>query len=511
MRARPVHNDPVVVPQLVNRLPQPPSPSSVGHRAVPPLAVASAGSPGMLAATSVPQVMVDYEAVRLIKKEVGDRLKELLRSHPGMSVAAQEQQGRALINEQVAIWADAVAIARGTATDQAEDRAVAQGVFDLQFRAGRLQQHLDNPLVENIFINGHAQTVLDFTDGQRREVAPVADSEEELKELLQDLARRSGQPERSLSTASPFLPLRLADGSRLQAMSEVTPGTYVTIRRHSLRDANLDVLVRLGVIDTTLRDFLRACVRAGKNIMVAGGQSAGKTTLLRALLKEIDADERFGTLETEYELFAHENNFHRQVVPMEARESNGEIIDGRGAGEITLMDLMYRALRMSLKRIVVGEVRGPEIVAMLQAMTNGQGGNLCTLHASHPRVVFDRIAELYLLAQGNMSESLAYRQAANGLHFIVFVDGSVDETLIGGHRHRFVSHVLEVTGIGEGGRPDTNEVFGPAPEWNEPRAVPRLHPKCIVDLRRAGFDAELLNAPYGTWPTRLPLLVEGVA
>lgn len=450
---------------------------------------------------------MDYAAVRLIKKDVGERLTELLRARPSLSPEAQEQQGRALINEVVALWSDAEAVRRGVASSAAEDSAIAQAVFDLQFRAGRLQAHLDNPLVENIFINSASDVWLDFTDGRRVRVPRVADSDEELRELLRDLARRTtGQNERSLSTADPFLALRLSDGSRLQAMIEVTPGTYVTIRRHSMRDADLPELVERGMLDTTLEQFLRAAVRAEKNIMVVGGQAAGKTTLLRALLREIDPDERFATLETEYELFAHENGFHRQVVPMEARESNGEMVGGVAAGEITLMDLMYRALRMTLTRIVVGEVRGPEIVAMLQAMTNGAGGTLCTLHAIRPSVVFDRIAELYLLAQANMSEQLAYRQAANGLDFIVFVS-SIDETRIGGHRHRFLSHVLEVTGIGEGGRPETNAIFGPRPEWNEPRAVPLMLPRCINDLRRVGFDASLLNEPGGTWPSTLPLLI----
>ncbi|MFF3431413.1 CpaF family protein [Streptomyces sp. NPDC002602] len=523
MRANPVHSNPQVTPgtSLQARLtgsraavPAPvhqPVPAPTGAESANPWVVASrtpgAGALVPAQAAPVAPLVVDYAAVRLIKKEVGERLTELLRARPGLSAEAQEQQGRHLINEQVAIWSDAEAVRRGVASSAAEDAIMAQAVFDLQFRAGRLQAHLDNPLVENIFINGASDVWLDFTDGRRVRVPRVADSDEELRELMRDLARRTtGQNERSLSTADPFLALRLSDGSRLQAMIEVTPGTYVTIRRHSMRDADLPELVERGMLDTTLEAFLRAAVRAEKNIMVVGGQAAGKTTLLRALLREIDPDERFATLETEYELFAHENGFHRQVVPMEARESNGEMVGGVAAGEITLMDLMYRALRMTLTRIVVGEVRGPEIVAMLQAMTNGAGGNLCTLHAIRPSVVFDRIAELYLLAQANMSEQLAYRQAANGLDFIVFVS-SIDETRIGGHRHRFLSHVLEVTGIGEGGRPETNAIFGPRPEWNEPRAVPLMLPRCINDLRRVGFDATLLNEPGGTWPTSLPLLI----
>ncbi|MFE7758350.1 ATP/GTP-binding protein, partial [Streptomyces sp. NPDC057429] len=79
------------------------------------------------------------------------------------------------------------------------------------------------------------------------------------------------------------------------------------------------------------------------------------------------------------------------------------------------------------------------------------------------------------------------------------------------HRHRFLSHVVEVTGIGEGGRPDTNTIFGPRPEWDEPRAVPLMHPRCINDLRRVGFDSDLLNAPRGTWPTVLPLKIREVS
>ena len=186
-------------------------------------------------------------------------------------------------------------------------------------------------------------------------------------------------------------------------MCEVTgERTYVTIRRHRIKDADLaGQMERLGTVTPAVQEFLSACVRAERNIMVVGEQNSGKTSLLRALLKEIPADERFGTLETEFELWAHKNGYHQQVVPMEARESNGERVDGRAAGEITLLELLQRALRMSLTRIVVGEVRGPEITALMEALTNGRGGNLCTMHASEPRVVFDRIAELYLLAQGN--------------------------------------------------------------------------------------------------------------
>ncbi|MGC5410563.1 ATPase, T2SS/T4P/T4SS family, partial [Streptomyces sp. DT225] len=286
------------------------------------------------------------------------------------------------------------AVERGIATSPAEDRRLAEAVYDLLFRAGRLQKYLDDPRIENILVNGHDEVWVDYGDAQRVAVPPVAESDEDLRELLRDLARRNGQSERTLSTSNPFLALRLEDGSRLQAITEVTPRTYVTVRRHRVRDIDLMGLVELGSIDTTLAAFLGALIRAKKNVMIVGTQGVGKTSLLRAMAREIPPDERIGTMETEFELFLHENGHHRQIVPMESREGNGERVDGHSVGEITVGDLIYPALRMTLSRMVVGEVRGPEVVPMLRVMTNGEGGSLCTLHAREPHMVFDRIADV---------------------------------------------------------------------------------------------------------------------
>ncbi|MEU8481053.1 CpaF family protein [Streptomyces hygroscopicus] len=498
MRGRPLHPDPTV------RVTRPWSTATGDGGPVGSPRGRSVATDGavqhQVLGQAVPTLVVDRQAVAAVKDRVARQVTAFRKATPSVSAASVEQRARDWINEAVAEWSDAAAAERGVSPTPAEDAALARAVFDELFRAGRLQQHLDNPQVENVFINGHDEVWLDLAGGRRERAEPVADSEEELLQLLRRLASADdGQNERTLTTANPMLALRLADGSRLQAVTEVSPRTYVTIRRHRVQDADLGDMVRLGMVSPTLAEFLAACVKAEKNVLIAGPQAAGKTSLMRAMLKEIDPDERFATIETEFELFAHANGFHRQVVAMEARESNGERgPDGRLVGEITLMDLMYRALRMSLSRIVVGEVRGPEIVAMLQAMTNGQGGNLCTLHAAHPGVVFDRIAELYLLAQGNMSEQLAYRQAANGLDFIVFVR-MLDESKIGGQRHRFVSHVLEVSGPGEFGRPATNAIFTPGEEFGEVRAVPRMHPSCIGDLRRVGFGDHLLNQGYDSW------------
>jgi pilus assembly protein CpaF len=455
--------------------------------------------------TAARQLEVDPAVAGRVRRLVSDELASLLALEPGMSQGDREQRARALINTRVAQWVVARAEETRTEPGQEVQRAVEAQVFDLLFRAGRLQPYLDDPDVENILVNGYDHVVIDYADRGKVRAEPIAESDEDLVELLRDLARRSGHGERTLSTASPMLALRLPDGSRLQAMTEVTPRPQVTIRRHRVRRTDLPGMVELGAIDSTLAAYLKALVLARKNILIAGGQGAGKTSLMRAMAREIPMDERIGTLETEFELFLHELEPDRQIVAMEAREGNGERVDGQAAGEITVNDLIYPSLRMNLSRIVVGEVRGREVVPMLQSMTNGEGGSLCTIHAREAGMVFDRIAELYMQAGEGFSEQLAYRQIANGIDAVVFVR-MLDETAIGGRKHRFVSQVLEVTGAGENGRPTINTIFGPNATIGELRAVPRMNPACVDDLARVGFNADLLRATGGAW--QLPLDVK---
>ncbi|MEZ0093038.1 CpaF family protein [Streptacidiphilus sp. EB129] len=451
----------------------------------------------------------DAQVARVLKRQVAAELHEqlaLLDDQRGTATdpATRRQRGRALIEDAVARWSDAYALTHGAPPTREQDRTLAEAVYDLLFRAGRLQPYLDDPEIENILVNGCDDVWISRAHQPLRQVPPIADSDEELVELLQDLARRHGGGERSLSTASPTLALRLEGGMRLQALTGVTPRPYVAIRRHRVASATLGDLVALGTVDSTLAAFLAATIRARKNVMITGTQGVGKTSLLRAMAGEIPQDERVGTLESEYELWLHTLGHLRQVVPMEAREGNGERVDGRSAGELTIGELIPAALRMTLTRIIVGEVRSAEVVPMLRVMTNGEGGSMCTLHARTPHMVVDRIAELCLEYGAQMTDALAYRLTANALDFVVHVT-MLDETAVGGRRHRFVSHVLEVVGMGESGRPALNTVFGPS--GDEPRAVPQTPPACLDDLRRVGFDARLLGSPQGSWTGPLDLRV----
>ena len=507
-------------PQPQQAQPYPPRTAPHRHAAPPP----PAPSPGPLypplRPVGVPLIppaqpprpqsppQVDHAAVRQVRKIVVDELHEQSSGDLEADQETRRQRGRAVIENVVARWSDAYAQTHGISPTREMDRALADAVFDLMFRAGRLQPYLDDDRIEDIYINGCDDVSILRAGEPLRAVPPIAESDEELIELLQDLARRHGGGERPLSTSSPNLAMRLDGGMRVQVMTGVTPRPFVTIRRHRVASATLGDMVRLGAVDSTLAAFLAAAVRARKHILVTGVQRAGKTSLLRALAAEIPMEERVATMESEYELWLHTLGHLRQVVPIEERQGNGERIDGRPSGELTLTDLMPAALRMSLSRIIVGEVRSREVMPMLQAMTNGVGG-MATMHAQTPYMVPDRIAQLCAEYAANINDGLAYRLLANGVHLIVHVS-MIDETPVGGRMHRHVSHVLELTGMGENGRPAMNTVFGPHPGGDEPRAVPHTPPACLDDLRRVGFDPALLDNPYGSWGRPLDLRIRGM-
>ena len=454
---------------------------------------------GTAAASAIP---LDYTQVRAIQQLVADKLAARLKTAVIRGEQDRQELGRMLIAEEIGRWADKRVMVGEPPPTPAQERVLAEAVFAAQFGLGRLQPLVDDENIENIEINGFDQVWLSYADGRLEPGPRVADSDEDLIAELQQLAARAG---RSLSTADPRLHMTLADGSRLAAMIATVPRPQVVIRRHRVRDIDLDGLVDLGTVDPVLAQFLRACMRARKNIIVTGQQNAGKTTLIRALAHEIHPMERFATIEKEYELHLHDMpHRHPRVVAMQAREGNSEVAaDGRPAGEVNLRELVVDALRLNLSRIIVGEVRGDEVVPMLQAMTTGEGGSLCTIHARSAKHAFERIVTLCLSGREGMTDVFGYRLAASAIDLIVNIR-MIDETHLGGGRYRFVNEVYEVNGMGEGGRPATTAIFGPGVDG---RAVPRHNPVCLDDLRRVGFELDLLSQRYGAWRHPLHTIV----
>jgi Flp pilus assembly CpaF family ATPase len=256
------------------------------------------------------------------------------------------------------------------------------------FGLGRLQRLLDDYEIENVNANGCDRVWVRYADGRRVQVDPIADSDEELVELVRLAAARLGLGERRFDLGSPLLDLRLPDGSRLFAAMAVVTRPCLAIRRHRYPSLTLEDLMAKGTVTSALRAFLGAAVRARLNLIISGGTNAGKTTLLRALAAEIPFDERLVTIEDSLELGLERfPEVHADVVAMEARAPNVE-----GEGAISVADLVRAALRMSPDRVIVGEVRGHEVIPMLNAMTQGNDGSMCTVHANSSAGAFGRLA-----------------------------------------------------------------------------------------------------------------------
>lgn len=456
-------------------------------------------------ATSIPgprageatAAVADAGLVRQVRAVVAERLAERLQGTAIASGEARRELARSLVAAELAEQGR-MRVRSGeepwtVETEVSTGKAVMAALFGL----GRLQPLIDDPAVENIEVDGHDQVWVSYADGRDVRMPPVAESDDELIEMLQLLAARTGSAERTFTSAHPALHLRLDDGSRLAAVAWTTPKPHMVIRRHRVRDIDLDDLVELGTLDTVLACFLRAAVRAGKNVVVTGLQNAGKTTLIRALANEFDPMERFATIEKEYELHLHDlPERHPRVVALEAREGSAEHdVAGRRAGEVTLSVLVVDALRLNLRRIIVGEVRGPEVLPMLEAMSTGDG-SLCTMHARSAAHAIDRIVTLCLSAGVHMTDTFAYRLLAGSVDLLVHIELLTEA----GRRYRYVSQVLEIAGLGENNRPSTTTVFAPGPDG---RAVPAHRPQCLPDLARVGFDERLLDHRTGTWASAL--------
>ena len=467
-------------------------PTAAGY---PGLAISPASSPPA-AVAGVPAASltgaVDWGQVRAFRQQAAELLTAQLRDRPGLDGASRREIGRALIVSMLDDHADSLITQGAPAPTPAAQRALSTAVFDSLFGLGRLQPLVDDPDVENIEIRGCDRVHLVYGDGKVQIGPPVADSDEELIETLAFLAAQSG---RSFTPLNWELDLRLHGGHRLAARAWRCPRPTVVIRIHRYTDVDLTDLQRLGMLDGVLAQFLGAAVRAGKAIVVSGAQGAGKTTLVRALCNEMDPWESIATIETEYELHLDEMpDRHHRVTPYEGRPGSGERgLDGRSAGEVTLDGLLHAVLRTNVSRIIVGEVRGPEVIPMLKAAQSSTG-TLSTTHAHSARAAIERLATCALESGPHVTADFAYLLIAGGLDLIVQI-GVQDDTHTGGRKHRYVTEVLEVA-PGENGRPALSDVFTAGPDG---RAVPRTRPSFLTELQHAGFDPAWLDQTNGTW------------
>src|ERR1700742_3707141 len=375
---------------------------------------------------------MDHSVVKRLRGEVGDRLAEQRRLDaatgiPPMSGEDERQFARALISQVLEEYARGEITAGRPPLNAQDEEELAEAIHAALFGVGRLQPLLEDQQIENIDINGCDRVFLGYADGREVMAQPVAESDEELVELIQVLAAYSGLSSRPFDTANPQLDLRLPDGSRLSAVMDVTLRPAISIRRARMGKVFLADLVGNGTITPDVGSFLAA----------AG--AAPKTTLLRALATQTPAEERLITVERALELgLDHYPELHPNVVAFEERLPNSE-----GQGAITMAELVRRSLRMNPSRVIVGEVLGDEIVTMLNAMSQGNDGSLSTIHANSSLEVFNRICTYAIQSAERLPTDATMMLIAGAIDFVVFVERR-NEYNDGGGLRRIVTSVREV-------------------------------------------------------------------
>lgn len=288
--------------------------------------------------------------------------------------------------------------------------ATVLGVVDALQRerrgAGVLQSLLDDADVTDVVVNGADAVHVDRGHGLERTDLRFPD-DAAVRRLAQRLAAQAG---RRLDDASPWVDARLPDGTRLHAVLAplVRPGTAISLRVPARRSFTLEQLVAAGGIDAEAARLLQRVVATRVAFVVSGGTGSGKTTLLGTLLALVPPEERLVVVEDAAELAPE----HPHVVSLEARPANAE-----GAGLVTVRDLVRQALRMRPDRLVVGEVRGGEVVDLLAALNTGHEGGCGTIHANSAADVPARFEALGVA--GGLARDAVHSQLAAGVDVVV--------------------------------------------------------------------------------------------
>lgn len=348
-----------------------------------------------------------------------------------------EASVRALVDEALADYEERSLIAGLPAVS---DRAEAvRRVLDAVAGFGPLQPYLDDPQVEEIWINEPERVYV--ARGGRSELTTTMLTAEQVRDLVERMLRSSG---RRVDLSTPFVDASLPDGSRLHvAIPDVTRQHWlVNIRKFVVRADHLDDLVGLGTITQAAADFLAAAVASGLNILVSGGTQAGKTTLLNCLGAAIPANERVVTCEEVFEIKLP----LRDVAALQCRQPSLE-----GTGEIPLRRLVKEALRMRPSRLVVGEVRQAESLDLLIALNSGLPG-MCTLHANSAREAVIKMCTLPLLAGSNVSSSFVVPTVASSVDLVVHMALEADG-------RRRVQEVAALSGAVEGDVVEVSDIF----------------------------------------------------
>lgn len=299
-------------------------------------------------------------------------------------------------------------------------------------RLDLLQDLIEDQEITEIMING-MQNIFVEKKGKIYRTDKRFPSRSRLEDMIQQIVAGAN---RMVNESVPIADARLPDGSRVNVVlyPVALNGPAVTIRKFPTEQITMQDLVRMGAVSDEAAGFLKMLVIAGYNIFISGGTGSGKTTLLNALSQFIPGGERVITIEDNAEL---QIQGVPNLVRLEARNPNME-----GVGEITIRQLIRTALRMRPDRIIVGEVRGPETIDMIQAMSTGHRGSLSTGHSDSPRDMLRRLETMVLMGM-DIPLAAIQRQIASAIDIIIHVGRLRD-------RSRKVLEIVEVLDYEDG-------------------------------------------------------------
>jgi len=428
---------------------------------------------------SLPPTLIDRNLVNALASRLGDlladeRLDRRARNQRDPTNEEEHDFARTAVHAEL-LRLSAVRRSEGKSVLTVFDEAAVSSAAIAQVLGlGRLQLLLEDDEISDVHVRGNCRVWVKLRNGQRETRDPIVDTDEELIELVRRAATRLSRQERRFDAGTPELNMQLPDGSRLFATMTVSLRPSLVIRRHRFEISSLEELRLRGLLTEELQNFLTVAVRARRNFVIAGGTGSGKTTLLRALINEVPPSERIVTIEDAYELgLDHFEHLHPDHDALQSRPANIE-----GQGEITLADLTRMALRMDPDRVIVGEVRGAEAFPMLLAMSQGNNGSMCTMHADSTRSVFPKLAAYVSMASTGLPIDTVNLLLASALHFVIYIDNSDD--------WRQVASVREVVDC-DGSNIISNEIFSLDKDGELVKAFP-LRESTREFLAKYGYD-----------------------
>ncbi|TFB71140.1 CpaF family protein [Cryobacterium glaciale] len=398
------------------------------------------------------------EAVRIITDQVRQRVRR-----EGVDLAANDALVEQYVRDELRRYSERAL--GGSAPMIADEHQATREVVAALTGFGVLQPFLDDPEIEEIWINGPARVFV-ARDGVP-ELTTLLLGEQDVRDLVERMLQASG---RRVDLSSPFVDASLPDGSRLHVVIPDITRKYwaVNIRKFTRRIRDLNQLVGLGALTQQAADFLRICVLGGQNILVSGATQTGKTTMLNALLSSTRPGERIVTVEETFEL----DLSARDVVAMQCRQPSLE-----GTGEITLRRLIKESLRMRPDRLVVGEVREAESLDLLIALNSGLPG-MCSIHANSARDALAKLSTLPLLAGRNIDSSFVLPTVAGCIDIVVHCE-------IDRHGRRRVTEIIAPSGQLAGSTIEASPLFLSPHGHLEPTGS---HPTKLAKFRAAGVD-----------------------